>query len=206
MLPCKIPRITLIGVFAALQGAFAEHKTHLASLAVERRIVILLVRTVEDLYRCDGLIIPGGGAPHPDPIPICGRRCRPLLTCQQNQQLSRCLRDYLDSWNLCGVLSTLNQYGEPALVRFYSRRLLKAPRKAGRNFSAALLSRLPEMAGVPRSVLWTLHIAACANTCHGQVESFEAALTVHGLRDSARPYPGVFIRAPVRVLSFPPQS
>jgi SNO glutamine amidotransferase family len=45
----------------ALQGAFAEHQVILQKLSLKRKIVIILVRTVKDLEKCNGLIIPGGG-------------------------------------------------------------------------------------------------------------------------------------------------
>ncbi|TFK35085.1 SNO glutamine amidotransferase [Crucibulum laeve] len=48
-----------IGILA-LQGAFAEHQTALQKLSLTRKIEVILVRTVEDLDRCDALIIPGG--------------------------------------------------------------------------------------------------------------------------------------------------
>ncbi|KAJ7661533.1 glutamine amidotransferase subunit pdxT [Mycena polygramma] len=48
-----------IGVLA-LQGAFAEHQTRLQSLRLKRKITAVLVKTPEDLKRCDALIIPGG--------------------------------------------------------------------------------------------------------------------------------------------------
>lgn len=44
-----------IGVLA-LQGAFAKHKAMLERLGAS----VILVRTPEDLLKCDGLIIPGG--------------------------------------------------------------------------------------------------------------------------------------------------
>ncbi|KAF9475827.1 SNO glutamine amidotransferase [Pholiota conissans] len=50
---------TVIGILA-LQGAFAEHKTALEKLPVKRKLETLLVKTPEDLARCDALIIPGG--------------------------------------------------------------------------------------------------------------------------------------------------
>ncbi|EGO01430.1 hypothetical protein SERLA73DRAFT_176695 [Serpula lacrymans var. lacrymans S7.3] len=43
-----------IGILA-LQGAFAEHQ-----IALQNKVDIVLVRTVEDLEKCDALIIPGG--------------------------------------------------------------------------------------------------------------------------------------------------
>lgn len=45
----------------AMQGAFAEHQVMLQKVRISRPIVIVLVRQVEDLARCDALIIPGGG-------------------------------------------------------------------------------------------------------------------------------------------------
>ncbi|PCH41729.1 glutamine amidotransferase subunit pdxT [Wolfiporia cocos MD-104 SS10] len=48
-----------IGILA-MQGAFAEHQVMLQKLSLKSRMVIVLVRTPEDLARCDALIIPGG--------------------------------------------------------------------------------------------------------------------------------------------------
>lgn len=45
-----------------MQGAFAEHQVSLQKVRVERPIKIVLIRQSEDLAKCDGLIIPGGGA------------------------------------------------------------------------------------------------------------------------------------------------
>ncbi|KAG6907593.1 hypothetical protein DXG01_008313 [Tephrocybe rancida] len=41
-------------------GAFAEHQVMLQKLSLKRKIAVALVRTVEDLDRCDALIVPGG--------------------------------------------------------------------------------------------------------------------------------------------------
>lgn len=48
----------------ALQGAFVEHETALRRVSSPVRVSPLLVRTQEDLAKCDGLIIPGGGKRH----------------------------------------------------------------------------------------------------------------------------------------------
>ncbi|KAK7053792.1 alpha/beta-hydrolase [Favolaschia claudopus] len=48
-----------IGILA-LQGAFAEHQTRLQNLRLKHKITAPLVKTPEDLQRCDALIIPGG--------------------------------------------------------------------------------------------------------------------------------------------------
>ncbi|TFK67285.1 SNO glutamine amidotransferase [Pluteus cervinus] len=52
-------RSVTIGVLA-LQGAFIEHQAILQKLNIKRALYVPLVRTVEDLEVCDGLIIPGG--------------------------------------------------------------------------------------------------------------------------------------------------
>ncbi|KAF8185183.1 PdxT/SNO family [Pholiota molesta] len=52
-------RRSVIGILA-LQGAFAEHKTALEKLPVNRKLEVLLIKTPEELERCDALIIPGG--------------------------------------------------------------------------------------------------------------------------------------------------
>ncbi|TFK24204.1 glutamine amidotransferase subunit pdxT [Coprinopsis marcescibilis] len=51
--------VVVIGILA-LQGAFVEHQDSLERLNLSRPIEIVLVRTLEDLDRCDALIIPGG--------------------------------------------------------------------------------------------------------------------------------------------------
>jgi len=48
-----------VGILA-LQGAFAEHQVALQKLPIPRKVSVVLVRTPEDLERCDALIIPGG--------------------------------------------------------------------------------------------------------------------------------------------------
>jgi len=50
---------SVIGILA-LQGAFVEHQTALEQLPLRRQLEVLLVKTPEDLQRCDALIIPGG--------------------------------------------------------------------------------------------------------------------------------------------------
>ncbi|KAF9236906.1 SNO glutamine amidotransferase [Melanogaster broomeanus] len=44
----------------ALQGAFAEHQTALQKISSSKKVSPLLVRTPDDLAKCDALIIPGG--------------------------------------------------------------------------------------------------------------------------------------------------
>ena len=45
----------------AMQGAFAEHQVMLRRVSLSRPLAILLIRTPEELAKCDALIIPGGG-------------------------------------------------------------------------------------------------------------------------------------------------
>jgi 5'-phosphate synthase pdxT subunit len=45
----------------ALQGAFAEHQAMLQKISGKCHLEVIQVRTPEELKRCDGLIIPGGG-------------------------------------------------------------------------------------------------------------------------------------------------
>jgi len=45
----------------ALQGAFVEHQVALQELPIQKKIDVVLVRSPEDLTKCQALIIPGGG-------------------------------------------------------------------------------------------------------------------------------------------------
>ncbi|KAI0269345.1 SNO glutamine amidotransferase [Gloeopeniophorella convolvens] len=49
----------IIGILA-LQGAFAEHQATLQKVLAKRRLEVVQVRTLEELQKCDALIIPGG--------------------------------------------------------------------------------------------------------------------------------------------------
>lgn len=49
---------------SALQGAFAEHEAALRKISSPVKVCPLLVRTPDDLVKCDGLVIPGGGECH----------------------------------------------------------------------------------------------------------------------------------------------
>lgn len=59
----KVPGKHADRTLTALQGAFAEHQATVQKLSLRNKPTVLLVRTVEELKRCDGLIIPGGGKP-----------------------------------------------------------------------------------------------------------------------------------------------
>ncbi|CAA7269650.1 unnamed protein product [Cyclocybe aegerita] len=49
----------VVGILA-LQGAFVEHQAALEKLAFQYRLEVILVKTPEELARCDALVIPGG--------------------------------------------------------------------------------------------------------------------------------------------------
>lgn len=48
-------------VSKALQGAFVEHQVMFQNLSLQVGISVDLVRSVQDLQKCDALVIPGGG-------------------------------------------------------------------------------------------------------------------------------------------------
>ncbi|KIP04015.1 hypothetical protein PHLGIDRAFT_31560 [Phlebiopsis gigantea 11061_1 CR5-6] len=54
------PRQDVTVGILALQGAFAEHQVMFQKVSAKRKVVIVLVRTPEDLDKCDALVIPGG--------------------------------------------------------------------------------------------------------------------------------------------------
>ncbi|KAL6304127.1 SNO glutamine amidotransferase [Sparassis latifolia] len=144
-----------VGILA-LQGAFAEHQVMLQKLSVKRRIVIVLVRTEEDLHKCDALIIPGGES---TTIALLAR--------------------------LAGLLGPLREF-------------LKTKPVWGTCAGAILLAQSIEGAKKGgQELLGGISVSVGRNGWGSQVESFEAPLEVEGLRDSARPFHGVFIRAPV---------
>ncbi|KAJ3569531.1 hypothetical protein NP233_g4995 [Leucocoprinus birnbaumii] len=49
----------VVGILA-LQGAFVEHQTALQKLPIQKKIDVILVRTAEELAKCEALVIPGG--------------------------------------------------------------------------------------------------------------------------------------------------
>jgi len=52
-------RSLVIGILA-LQGAFVEHQAMFQKLSLQVEISVNLVRSVQDLQKCDALVIPGG--------------------------------------------------------------------------------------------------------------------------------------------------
>jgi len=51
--------VVTIGILA-MQGAFAEHQVMLQKVPTKRKLVIKLIRSVDELGKCDALIVPGG--------------------------------------------------------------------------------------------------------------------------------------------------
>ncbi|KAI0809120.1 PdxT/SNO family [Irpex lacteus] len=150
-----------VGILA-LQGAFAEHQVMFQKINAKRKVVIVLVRTPEDLERCDALVIPGGES---TTIALLAR--------------------------LAGLLEPMRQF-------------LKKKPIWGTCAGAILLAEAVEgQKKGGQEVLSGITVKIARNGWGSQVESFEADLEVEGLRESARPFHGVFIRAPV-ILSLLP--
>ncbi|KNZ76877.1 Pyridoxal biosynthesis protein PDX2 [Termitomyces sp. J132] len=144
----------IVGILA-LQGAFVEHQAMLKKLSLKQKIVVAQVRSVEDLNRCDALIIPGGES---TTIAVLAR--------------------------VSGLLEPLRQF-------------VKTKPVWGTCAGAILLSQTVE--GTKKGgqeILGGISIAIARNGWGSQVESFEADLDVVGLRNSDKPFKGVFIRAP----------
>ncbi|KAH8105436.1 SNO glutamine amidotransferase [Cristinia sonorae] len=158
------PSIQLVRqIFVALQGAFAEHQVMLKKLSLKRKLCVVLVRSEEDLAKCDALILPGGES---TTIALLAR--------------------------LAGLLEPLREFTKTKPVW-------------GTCAGAILLAQTVENTKKGgQEVLGGMSISIARNGWGSQVESFEAPLVAEGLRESDRPFPGVFIRAPV-VLSLNPK-
>ena len=79
------------------------------------------------------------------------------------------------------------------------REFLKTKPVWGTCAGAILLARWVENAKKGgQELLGGISVAVARNGFGSQVESFEAPLEVEGLRESNRPFHGIFIRAPVR--------
>ncbi|KAI0081592.1 glutamine amidotransferase subunit pdxT [Panus rudis PR-1116 ss-1] len=128
----------------------------LKRVSTKRTINIVLIRTQEDLEKCNALIIPGGES---TTIALLAR--------------------------LAGLLGPLREFAKTKPVW-------------GTCAGAILLSSAvdnPKKGG--QEVLGTISVNIARNGWGSQVESFEAPLEVEGLRESERPFHGIFIRAPV---------
>ncbi|CAL1698669.1 unnamed protein product [Somion occarium] len=144
-----------IGILA-LQGAFAEHQVMLKKVPSKRKIVIILVRTQDDLASCNALIIPGGES---TTIALLAR--------------------------LAGILEPLREFAKKKPIWGTC---------AGAILLASAIEN-PKKGG--QELLSGMSVTVARNGWGSQVESFEAPLEVEGLRESERPFHGIFIRAPV---------
>ncbi|KAL9712327.1 Senecionine N-oxygenase [Leucoagaricus gongylophorus] len=150
-----------IGILA-LQGAFMEHQVALKELPIQTKIDVVLVRTPQDLGKCQALIIPGGES---TTIALLAR--------------------------LTGLLEPL-------------RNFVKVKPVWGTCAGAILLAKAVISAKRGgQELLGGMSITIARNGWGSQIESFEADLEVTGLRESERPFTGIFIRAPV-VLTLEP--
>ncbi|TCD66200.1 hypothetical protein EIP91_001647 [Steccherinum ochraceum] len=140
----------------ALQGAFAEHQVMLKKLSLKRKICVVLVRSEEDLAKCDALILPGGES---TTIALLARLAGLLEPLREFTKIK-------PVWGTCAGAILLAQE-------------IQNPKKGG------------------QELLGGISITVERNGWGSQVESFEAALEVEGLRDADRAFHGVFIRAPV---------
>ncbi|GJJ15017.1 hypothetical protein Clacol_009290 [Clathrus columnatus] len=145
-----------IGVLA-LQGAFAEHINILTRLKISHlAITPLLVKTPDDLQRCDALIIPGGESTTIALLAKLAGLLEPLKGFVKEKPV----------WGTCAGAILLSEDVQGA-------------KKGGQD------------------LLGGINVSLERNGWGSQVESFEAPLAVHGLRDPDTPFNGVFIRAPV---------
>lgn len=152
-----------IGILA-LQGAFAEHQATLQKLSCQKKIVVVLVRTAEELLACDALIIPGGESTTIALLAKLAGLLEPLRTFLQKKPV----------WGTCAGAILLAQAVENT-------------KKGG------------------QELLGGISVTVARNGWGSQVESFEAPLSIEGLRDPTTPFMGVFIRAPV-VLAIHPST
>ncbi|KAJ7601104.1 PdxT/SNO family [Mycena floridula] len=166
------PSYASIGILA-LQGAFAEHEASLQRIASNLNIKTVQVRTVDDLARCDALIIPGGG------------ECLQL-------GLSLLLSSFSPESTTIALLARISGLIEPL------REFLRTKPVWGTCAGAILLSESVEGAKKGgQELLGGISISIARNGWGSQIESFEAPLMVDGLRNPEKAFPGVFIRAPV---------
>ncbi|KAG0147937.1 hypothetical protein CROQUDRAFT_655535 [Cronartium quercuum f. sp. fusiforme G11] len=174
-----------IGVLA-LQGAYAEHVTHLRRLAssfpsvgsspnsspnpssqTRKRLnnfITLQVRTADDLTRCHGLIIPGGES-----------TAISLIASRQIDGKGFSLLDWLKSF-----VQSRSVWGTCAGMILLSDEVIEGSMKKG-----------------GQEILGGIPLLINRNQWGRQAESFEHQLQLDVIRDPTRPFPGIFIRAPV---------
>ncbi|KAF8581986.1 SNO glutamine amidotransferase [Ramaria rubella] len=152
-------RETLTIGILALQGAFVEHHAILSRLHISNTSILpCLVKTPDDLDKCDALIIPGGESTTIALLARLASLLEPLKSFVQVKPV----------WGTCAGAILLAEGVEGA-------------KKGG------------------QELLGGVSVTVERNGWGSQVESFEASITVDGLKDSGNPFTGVFIRAPVRL-------
>ncbi|CAE6426773.1 unnamed protein product [Rhizoctonia solani] len=173
-----------VGVLA-LQGAFAEHQEIISR--VTPRVHATLVRTPAELALCDGLIIPGGESTS-------------IVLLARLANLLEPLREFVRTkpvWGTCAGAILLASGG------------VEGAKKGGQEVFGGVSVRIGRngfgsQVGAKRGgqeVFGGVGVRIGRNGFGSQLESFEAELQLKGLADEDRPFPGIFIRAPI-ILSF----
>ncbi|KAF8522388.1 PdxT/SNO family [Gautieria morchelliformis] len=159
-----------IGVLA-LQGAFAEHHSILSRLHISQTsVTATLVKTPDDLARCDALIIPGGESTTIALLARLAGLLEPLRAFVKRKPV----------WGTCAGAILLAEGVQGA-------------KKGGQELLGGV-SVILERNGWGSQVVYRLRAFAGGAS---NVESFEALMDVDVLKDPRRPFTGVFIRAPV---------
>lgn len=165
-------------------------------VSAKRKVVIVLVRTPEDLDRCDALVIPGGGE-------------SPTKS-GASDEVDRARGFRLESTTiallarLAGLLEPLKQFltKKPVWGTCAGAILLSTAVEGAKKGGQELLGGVSVTIarnGWGSQVRFTGDGFRSADSIlWAQVESFEAPLEVEGLREANRPFHGIFIRAPVR--------
>lgn len=186
------PTTTTVGVLA-LQGGFAEHVTLVRRAAQQlgddfpTKIEAIEVRTPEELALCDALIIPGGESTTISFVAAQSGLLEPL------RQFVKCVPNHPAASLLIQILSSSSFYNLLTILR-----ILKKPTWG----TCAGLILLSEQANATKKggqeLIGGLDVRVHRNHFGRQIESFIAPLDLPFLPDAAaRPFDGVFIRAPV---------
>jgi len=184
-----VPSNLTVGVLA-LQGSFHEHAALLKQAAanLSLSIAVVFVRTVEELQRCHGLVIPGGES-----------TTITLLAHKNGGALMRALRRFVSTdrrpvYGTCAGMICLSRE---------SRDLGMAARLAASK-GKDKVADIEE--AQDKDSIGGLDIAVVRNQYGRQLASFEHPLEFTGLRDPSKPFTGVFIRAPIVHHILPPST
>ncbi|KAH0839340.1 SNO glutamine amidotransferase family-domain-containing protein [Lanmaoa asiatica] len=175
---------------SALQGAFAEHETALRKITSPVKVHPLLVRTPDDLAKCDGLIIPGGGKCHVVQsmylfLTLCridddrpSSQARRASAATQRVHQDKTDLGYLRRCDPPGTDYRKSQKGWTRVIEWNDHHCCTQWLGFAGLLSQCVIAQLEVDFG-------------------RQVDSFEAPLTVEGLQNSHNTFTGIFIRAPV---------